>query len=214
MKTLYNNFIKQLNLTQNSEAVYLQLSQKMPLFDSSDLLRWEWVQCISALDKFIHDIVRVGILEIYQGQRVCTKKYKKFNLSIEDAKQLSTMNITDAIPVLDEIVKKQLGFLSFENPDNIADGLGYIWNQSDKWAVLSEDMEMEKDDCKKYLHNIVLRRNQIVHESDYIDAFGERQTINLSSVVEMRSFIEKLGDSINRHCSINVCGKNSVSVGF
>lgn len=37
---------------------FITLEVKAPL-DTSDLLRWQWVQAVSAFDKFVHDLVRI-----------------------------------------------------------------------------------------------------------------------------------------------------------
>ena len=46
------------------------------------------------------------------------------------------------------------------------------------------------------LKNIVIRRNQIVHEGDYTDSLLMRQEIYEQDVKDVRSFITKLGNVI------------------
>ena len=43
-----------------------------PPYDYSDLLRWQWAQSVSALDKLIHDLIRIGMVQTYQGLRTPT----------------------------------------------------------------------------------------------------------------------------------------------
>ena len=45
--------------------------------DYSDLLRWEYVASVSALDKLTHDLLRVGMLQIFE-QTPDAKTYQKF----------------------------------------------------------------------------------------------------------------------------------------
>ena len=48
--------------TEVSKGLYNYIdSQRVPI-DASDLLRWEWVLAVSALDKYIHDVVRIGMV--------------------------------------------------------------------------------------------------------------------------------------------------------
>ena len=50
----YKRFLMMVNDTDNVEILYeyLENTVKAPI-DTSDLLRWQWVQCISAVDRFI-----------------------------------------------------------------------------------------------------------------------------------------------------------------
>jgi hypothetical protein len=51
--------------------------------DLSDILRAELVLAVSAFDAFIHDLARIGMLEILQGQRPETPAYLRFQVSME-----------------------------------------------------------------------------------------------------------------------------------
>lgn len=61
---------------------------------------------------------------------------------------------------------------------------------------ISNLMGMSKDGCTTYLRNIVIRRNQIVHEGDYTDSLSRRQDIFLQDVIDIRDYILKLGQAI------------------
>ncbi|MEK6659649.1 MAG: HEPN domain-containing protein, partial [Campylobacterota bacterium] len=51
-------------------------------------------------------------------------------------------------------------------------------------------------DMKTYLKNIVIRRNQIVHESDYNIFSNTKNTINENETKNIVEFIQVLGKSI------------------
>ena len=55
---------------------------------------------------------------------------------------------------------------------------------------------MGKNDCTTYLKNIVIRRNQIVHEGDYTDILMKRQDIYSQDIIDIREYILKLGKAI------------------
>ena len=55
---------------------------------------------------------------------------------------------------------------------------------------------MDKDDCVKFFNNIIIRRNQIAHEGDFIGDSNDRQNILSGDVVEIKEFILKLGEII------------------
>lgn len=163
--------------------------------DISDLLRWQWVQCISAFDKFIHDLVRVGMLEIFQGNRVPTPKYKTFQIDMQTYEDM-TNNKMDASFIFERKIILKHSFMAFQDPGKVADALSFIWDENDKWGKISNQMGMDNNDCKTYLKNIVIRRNQIVHEGDYTDRLSKRQDIFLQDVIDIRKYILDLGKAI------------------
>jgi hypothetical protein len=55
---------------------------------------------------------------------------------------------------------------------------------------------MPEEDVKVTLKNIVIRRNQIVHESDLELSTGTLQIIQHIDVTESLSFIRRLGNCI------------------
>ena len=191
----HKRFVKLVQDTLNVETLYNYFEHSVVPVDISDLLRWQWVQCISAFDKFVHDVVRVGMVEIFLGNRTPTPKYNTFQIDIQTYGDMIN-NIIDASLIFERKIILKHGFLAFQDPSKVADALSYIWNENDKWGKISNLMGMSKDDCTTYLRNIVIRRNQIVHEGDYTDSLSRRQDILLQDVIDIRDYILKLGQAI------------------
>ncbi|RHV12575.1 hypothetical protein DXB73_09990 [Clostridium sp. OM05-6BH] len=191
----HKRFVKLVQDTQNVETLYNYFEHSVVPVDISDLLRWQWVQCISAFDKFVHDVVRVGMVEIFLENRTPTPKYNTFQIDIQTYGDMIN-NIIDASLIFERKIILKHGFLAFQDPSKVADALSYIWNENDKWGKISNLMGMSKDDCTTYLRNIVIRRNQIVHEGDYTDSLSRRQDIFLQDVIDIRDYILKLGQAI------------------
>ena len=191
----HKRFVKLVQDTQNVETLYNYFDNSVVPVDISDLLRWQWVQCISAFDKFVHDVVRVGMVEIFLENRTPTPKYNTFQIDIQTYGDMIN-NIIDASLIFERKIILKHGFLAFQDPSKVADALSYIWNENDKWGKISNLMGMSKDDCTTYLRNIVIRRNQIVHEGDYTDSLSRRQDIFLQDVIDIRNYILKLGQAI------------------
>jgi hypothetical protein len=60
---------------------YLCTNLKTPMnFD--DLLRFQIVYSVSALDKLIHDLIRKGMIQIFIGARPATSKYLAERISM------------------------------------------------------------------------------------------------------------------------------------
>lgn len=196
MLSVYSTFQKSVDQTLNVDAIYNYITKTIIIpFDCSDLLRWEFIQCVSAFDKLIHDFVRIGMLEIFRGQKPPTNKFKSFSIDY------STYNNMQISPQQKEYFFEQKiilnhSHLSFQDPAKVADALSYIWEEKNKWEKISEKMLMPKNICMNQLKTIINRRNQIVHESDYTDPFSNRQIILQEDSQEVRTFILKLGYSI------------------
>lgn len=175
------------------------VTQKVPL-DFSDLLRWQWVLSVSALDKYVHDLVRIGMIEAFQGIRNQTPKFKTFRIDME-----KFLNINEApIPAIEfekEIIR-QHSFLAFQYPEKIADALAYIWDESNKWDIISDHMQttITSNDLKVKLKNIVVRRNQIVHEGDCFTTLLplQQQIITINDTEDVTKFIKELVYAINQ----------------
>lgn len=81
MKAAIEQFRENIQRVKNLEASHAYLDANTEL-DMSDILRAEVVLVVSALDTFIHDIVRLGMLKILKGERKQTPKYQKFSVTM------------------------------------------------------------------------------------------------------------------------------------
>lgn len=182
--------------TKGTRALYDYIDTVVhPPMDYSDLLRWQWAQAASALDKLVHDLVRIGMIEIYQGMRKPTKKYLSFPLTVEAHAQM-VGNPGFALQLFEQQVSLKHSYLAFQEPDKISDSLSNIWNENHKWQCIANELSLPEDVVKTQLRNISIRRNQIVHEGDYSNIILQRQNIAKEDVTEVIDFVEKLGVAI------------------
>lgn len=196
MKRSFDLFGELLEGTKVAAALYDYFEDKVkPPLDYSDLLRWRWAQSVSVLDKFIHDIVRIGMVEIYEGRRVPTRKYLGFPLNLSVHTQMVDAK-HDAVLLFDQQITIKNGFLSFQDPDKISDALSYIWDESHKWKCIADKLGFPEPDVRTQLKNISIRRNQIVHEGDYASNLLSRQPIHRDDVDEVLRFIEQIGATV------------------
>lgn len=185
--------------TQTSAGLFCYLQEQRIPIDASDLLRWEWVLAVSAFDKYIHDIVRIGMIEEFLGRRSETDKYKSFRITVP----LYSMMLSSQSPELifeNEIIR-QHGIQAFQTPEKVGDALSFIWTENHKWQVISGNMKntITERDLKTKLNNIVIRRNQIVHEGDCIKSVFplKQQTISESDAKDVIGFISELVAAIH-----------------
>ncbi len=183
---------------RNIHSLYVHLTKTLHFTPESvsDLLRSELVYTISSFDKFIHDIVRQGMIDTFIGTRVSTNSYKNFEITLAQFDAIKTATIPPPEGIFENTIVEKHKFHSFQDPDKVSSALSLIWNETHKWQKISTCMTKSENDVKVELKNIVIRRNQIVHEADINPMTGQIQDIYETDVKESVDFIEKLGNCI------------------
>jgi len=138
-----------------------------------DLLRSEWAARVSALDLYIHELVAQRMREIFEGRRPASPGYLRFKISNETVNRIRSASLpSDAGAAFDLEVRAQLGLLTFQDPEQIANGIRLcspieLWNEV---AIRLGATESTKNQNAKALKTdlslIVGRRHKIVHEGD------------------------------------------------
>lgn len=128
--------------------------------DVSDIYRAAIVQVVSALDQFIHEIVRVGLLEIYKGTRKETASSANFPIPLSAVMQGAIDEYW-----LDQRIRHMHSWKAFQDPDKIAEAIALIC-PTGLWDKVGKIIESEAKTLRIDLKAIVDRRNQIAHEAD------------------------------------------------
>ena len=165
-----------------------------PIVDLSDLLRAEIVLLVSALDYYIHELTRLGLLEIWNGKRASTKAYLKFSVSLDCATHLAT---TSGAIRLDNEIRSLHSLLAFQQPDKIADAVR-LFSPVELWPTIASAMSTDAGSLKKQLQLIVSRRNKIAHEADIDPSYpGQRWPIARTDVEEALALVEAICEGIH-----------------
>ena len=194
MLTAKNRFIKNISRIRNTYDLYNHLNKelKFPSQHLGDLIRSDLVFLVSALDRFIHDSVRIGMIKSFQGHRPKTNAYLNFSIPLS---QVDTMINSSVMPpelIFEQQILNNHKHLAFQDPDKISNALSLIWNEPHKWQKISQKIGEPENDAKTKLKNIIIRRNQIVHEADMDLQTGDLQQIDNSDVEMSIVFIEKI----------------------
>ncbi|NUA28675.1 hypothetical protein [Cupriavidus basilensis] len=138
-----------------------------------ELLRAEWVARVSALDLYVHEIVAQRMTAIFDGQVAAPAGNGKFQISADVLMRIrSAPTKIDASAAFDLEVRSRLGFLTFQDPDKIADGIRLIsgrelWNEVALHCGATQATKVAvAKGIKRGLSLIVERRNKIAHEGD------------------------------------------------
>lgn len=187
------------NIQQANElgALYDYLSTTVAIpqpFD--DLLRSQVVNAVSAFDKLMHDLIRIGMVRIFENQRPPTGKYLSEAVAIQHLPGLAAGAVPPPAVRFEEIIRDKLSTSSFQDPTKIAEGLSYIWNENHKWQQIALGFGMSDDDVRRKQRLIVTRRNAIVHEADLDPVTNQKQAISRAEATEICDFLLALGDRI------------------
>ena len=175
-------------------------NQTTAALDLSDILRAALVMSVSALDHFVHEIVRLGMLEAYQGCRARTGAFLQFPVTIESVIGLpSNFEFEDR---LDSHIRARHGYRTFQLPGQIADAVRLI-SDVELWNELSGLTGMERRDLTDTLILIVQRRNKIAHEADIMPDYAgqlvnsdSRSPIDENTVNQAVDTIERIAEGI------------------
>ncbi len=140
---------------------------------TEEILRAEWVARVAALDLYIHELVAQRLVEIFEGRCPATDSYKKFMLPNETVARIrSAPTPDDARAAFDLEVRRQLGFITYQSAESIADGVRMIssvelWNGVAAFhGAAPADVTKQAKALRRQLSIIVERRNKIAHEGD------------------------------------------------
>ena len=197
MLDILEQFRENLKRVQTLGGLYDVLNQQTTsALDLTDLLRSQIVMAVSALDHYIHEITRAGMLEVYSGKRPQTPAFLRFQVTMEATLQgIATAQGNDGW--LDEEIRKKHGYLAFQQPDRIADAIR-LFSPCILWTSVASELNTEAEEVKIELQLIIDRRNQIAHESDLDPGKpGNRWSISPSDTERIIGFIQDIGETIH-----------------
>lgn len=162
--------------------------------DLSDILRASLVLGVSALDHFVHEFVRLGMIEVHRGNRATTDAYLSFRVPMSAAREAIADIGRDEW--LDQAIRETHTWQSFQHPDKIADAIRLMSNVG-LWEQVATELSMASKTVKTQLGAIVDRRNKIAHEADMDPTNpGSRWPINPVHVRDALDFIETVAKAI------------------
>jgi RiboL-PSP-HEPN len=170
-----------------------------------EILRAEWVARVSALDLYVHKLVASRMLRVFEGALPPTQAYLAFRVPTEVLRRIqSAKTPADASAAFELEVRRQLGFVTYQLPEAIADGVRLtsdieLWNEVAAHQGASQGMKVKAAKAiKQTLAAIVDRRNKIAHEGDIQPALPIAPwPIAQSDLVTVSDFIHRLVNSID-----------------
>jgi hypothetical protein len=170
-----------------------------------ELLRAEWVARVSALDLYIHELVAQAMLAIFEGRRLPSPAYLKFQVSTETLNRIrSASTPSDASAAFDLYVRGHLSLITYQAPEDIADGVRLcspieLWNEVAIRLGATPSTKIEKGKVlKRELSLVIRRRNAIAHEGDLQQSpLREPWPISRADLAFVADHIERLVKAID-----------------
>ena len=157
------------------------------------------VYAVSAFDKLIHDLVRIGMMEIFIGKRPATPAYLARPITIQIHVDLTGATFPPKEFLFQQEIVKQLSRATFQDPDRIAEGLAQISNTPDKWALVAARIGgTSAVDVRTRLKLIANRRNAIVHEADMDPLTNAKTPITATECEQSVGFLLDCGHAITQ----------------
>lgn len=221
--TTFNTCISDIR-NMRSFYEYLRDHCNIPEDNLSDLLRSELVNLVSAMDRFLHEIVRVGIINSYLGHSTQTLKCQAIPLKFSTLMKVIECGLITSPTSNEEIaeywinkeVVEVLKKMSFQQVSKIKDALSYIWDVEHKMPLIIQKMiysfsQSTDNEKQRFMQEkidlIVARRNQIVHEADFDLATNSKQSINTiwldDTINFIKDFVYSIYENITNNNSFN-----------
>ncbi len=162
--------------------------------DLSDILRAGHVLSVSALDSFVHNLVRTALMEIYDGRRADVPGYTRLRVNLGNF--VGHGAISSARSNIEGDIREQHGYLAFQHPDRIADAVRCV-SDVKLWDEVGALLGKPPKEVKQRLILVVERRNKIAHEADVDPTYGTRWPIRSNEVLGVIEFIDQVAGAID-----------------
>jgi hypothetical protein len=177
-------------------GLYLSLARlTTPVVDATDILRAQIVLTVSALDHYVHEITRLGMIEVFNGLRPPTNAFRRFQVTIDSA--MVGLETAGDSSWFELEIREKHSYLAFQYPDRIADAIR-LFSPCELWPSVASEFGSSVQEVKIRLQLIVERRNKIAHEADLDPSYpGTCWPISHNDAENATAFIERLCEHIH-----------------
>ncbi len=183
--------------SRNQNALFHHIKNQGIPFNVDDLLRGQIVTSMAAFDKLIHDLIRIGMVQIFTGARSSTPKYLAETIDMQTHEAIKLAALPPPELVFEQAVVRKLSRLSFQDPVKVSEGLSLIWEERHKWEKIGAIIGKSGKDTQTELKLIAQRRNAIVHESDMDPVTHAKTLVTVNDANSITDFLEVCGKAIH-----------------
>jgi hypothetical protein len=194
MQRAIDQFRENVDRIKNTHALYLRFSGMLTqAVDLTDILRAEIVMVVSALDHYVHELTRLGMIEVFEGKRGSTAAFLQFDISLE-----CILSGASGASWLESEIRTRHGFQSFQQPERIAEAVR-LFSGIELWKTVAIELGEDTKALKTQIQLLVDRRNKIAHEADLDPSFpGLRWPIDPTIVEQAIDFVSRVCEAIHK----------------
>ena len=172
-----------------------------------ELLRSAIVSAVSALDRYLHDLIASKLLSLLKGKT--PGSLARFQIKLADVESMLAKALesrgkdapaTRPRTILKDCFRNSLNQRTFQGAVQIESGMGML-GINECWGKIAQRMGCTANRIRAQLTRIVNRRNKIVHEGDIKQGSRPREielnTITIKGVREDIDWLEKLVKAID-----------------
>lgn len=189
-------FDNSISESRNQNALFHHIRGQNIPFNVDDLLRGQIVTSMAAFDKLMHDLIRIGMVQIFLGTRASTPKYLAEAIDMQTHQAIKSATLPPPAFVFEQAVVRKLSRFSFQDPAKVAEGLSLVWEEKQKWERIGAVLGKSAKDAQTELKLIAQRRNAIVHESDMDPVTHAKTGITSQDANDTTRFLEACGRAI------------------
>ncbi len=208
MQQAIETFKLNVDSVKQLDTIYQYLDQNnIKTLDLSEILRAEIVLAVSALDNFISDVLYIGLVETFEGNRNIptdfAKPFNEFQVDMQTLTQIiNAPSPNDKSLILGDYIRKINSKNPYQDPKQIESAL-LLLGIKQLWTKLGTELSIKPEDLKKELANIVWQRHKIAHEADFDHLTQKKRARDRVSTFQAIEFIEKLCIAIHEIVSKN-----------
>lgn len=131
--------------------------------EADDVLRSQIVFLMSALDFYMHEIVKYSLIKIFKREKEKTSSYKNFIVSIEVVEK--ALDNPENIDWLSEEIILRHSKNTYMGSKKIKEALSLISTEK-VFSKVADNLNYQTKDLSNKIDEIYKRRNKIAHQSD------------------------------------------------
>lgn len=202
-------FHRNIEYAKELGEIYWFFSGKAQNLSFDNLLRSQILHAVSAFDKLIHDLICIGMADMFRGRRPDTSKYLNESFSMRECRKffsntafLSAIGPEEAVSLEDRavcfenVIRQKMHRYTFQNWDQVMDGLSYIWDEKHKAQKIAENIGLSLAELKKMHALVIARRNSIAHEADVERSSQQKNDITYEDALNSVNHLSVVGDCI------------------
>lgn len=151
----------------------------------------------SVFDYFLHCVIKLGFKEIFLEEREKTERFKKFMIPMDVVTKLIS-DTANPQPLLD-YVNQKTAFETFLPYKAFKENMALI--DENLLKAVSNELypDNPKNGLQKFIDDIYIRRNLIVHQDDRAHSTGVKKDISYAEVCKYKDSLFKVIECMIKH---------------